>query len=150
MIFRQKIFTTLLITAVALPIAAYDIVKCSTKELSSHLFLFEEVSIQITELNGYKGFDAARKFSGRARVSISLANRSSHVRKFTPQDLSFVGKDGLQVFPIYEKNLADDTLPMTLQIAPGAHVSMEYALSGRLTFPAKIYYGESVIAEVSE
>ena len=66
------------------------------------------------------------------------------------QDLAFVGKDGLQVFPVFERNLADDTQPRALRFAPGARATLEYALSGRLAFPAKIYVGEALVAEVTE
>jgi hypothetical protein len=83
-------------------------------------------------------------------VEITVENKSSAFKRFDPQDLSFVGKDGAQVFPVFERNLADDTLPMSLRLAPGAHASVEYALTGRLTFPAKLYLGGTLVAEVSE
>ena len=147
---KNRILSALVIALLALPVRANDVVKCSAKELPTHAFVYDGISIQITELNGYKLFDRERKFSARARVTLSLENKTTHVRKFEPQALSYVGKDGLQVFPVFERNLADDTLPMVLLLAPGAHASTEYALTGRLTFPARIYLGGALVAEVSE
>jgi hypothetical protein len=111
----------------ALPMAAQSGLKCTTKELPAHPFMAGEVSRTITALSGYKSFDRERKFSGRARVEIALENKGSSFRRFDPQDLSFIGKDGAQVFPVFERNLADDTPPMSLGLAPGAHASVEYA-----------------------
>ena len=147
---KQKLVLSLLMALLALPMAAQNPLKCSSKELPSHPFVVSEVSLTITSLSGYKVFDRERKFSGRARVEIAVENKSSVFKRFDPQDLSFVGKDGVQVFPVFERNLVDDTLPMSLRLAPGARSSMEYALTGRLTFPAKLYFGDTLVAEVSE
>jgi hypothetical protein len=141
----------LLAAILSLPISAQSIVKCSSKELPTHPFILREVSIQITELNGYKVFDRERKFSGRARLTLALENKSTQLfQKFDPQDLSFVGMDGVQAFPVFQRNLADDTLPMSLRLAPGARSTAEYALTGRLVFPVKVYVGDALVAEVSE
>jgi hypothetical protein len=150
MITGRKLVLSLLMTLSALPMVAQSAVKCTSKELPAHPFVVSEVSLTITGLSGYKSFDRERKFSGRARVEITVENKSSAFKRFDPQDLSFVGKDGAQVFPVFERNLADDTLPMSLRLAPGAHASVEYALTGRLTFPAKLYLGGTLVAEVSE
>jgi len=150
MISGRKLALSCLVTLLTLPMAAQNPLKCTSKALPSHPFVVSEVSITITALSGYKAFDRERKFSGRARVEITLENKGSAFKRFDPQDLSFVGKDGAQVFPIFERNLADDTLPMSLRLAPGAHASVEYALTGRLAFPVKLYLGDALVAEVSE
>jgi len=150
MITGRKLAPFLMTALLALPMTAQGALKIIAKELPSHPFVVSEVSLTITALSGYKSFDRERKFSGRARVEITLENKGSAFKRFEPQDLSFVGKDGVQVFPVFERNLADDTLPMSLRLAPGARTSVEYALTGRLTFPAKLYFGDSLVAEVSE
>lgn len=150
MLINQKLRQALLVALMALPMAAQNAIKCASKELPTHPFVVNEVSLTITTLSGYKSFDRERKFSGRARVEIKVENKGSAFRRFDPQDLCFVGKDGLQVFPVFERNFADETQPMAVRLAPGAHASMEYALTDRLTFPAKVYFGEALVAEVSE
>jgi hypothetical protein len=150
MISARNLVLPLLMALMALPMAAQSALKCSSKELPTHPFVSGEISLTITALSGYKVFDRERKFAGRARVEITVENKSSAFKRFDPQDLSLVGKEGVQVFPVFERNFADDTLPMSLRLAPGARASMEYALTGRLTFPAKLYFGDMLVAEVSE
>lgn len=145
---QKKASVALLAALMALPMAAQDALKISVKELPSRPFIVNDTSVTITELSGYKIFDSQKKFSGRGRVALTLENKSTKFMKFDPQDLCFVGKDGTQVFPVFERNLADDTMPMTLRLVPGSHASTEYALTGRLTFPARIYLNETLVAVV--
>lgn len=139
-----------LFALMALPITAQESVKCRVGEISSHSFRTKDLSVTVAKFSGYKKFDVERKFSGRANIALSVENKGTGFQLYSPHDLNFVGKDGIQVFPIFERNLADDTQPMPIRLAPGARVNMEYALSGRLNFPAKIYLGETLVAEVSE
>ena len=146
----RKYFLPVLLGLLAYPLAAQSTLQCNVKELVSHPFKDKDLVVTLTELVGYKTFAPVRKYSGRARVSLTLENKSSSFLAFAPQNLSLVGKDGLQVFPIYELNHADDTIPMLLRVAPKATAKVEYVLTDRLTFPAKIYLGESLVAEVTE
>jgi len=139
-----------LLSLMVFPISAQESVKCRVSEISSHAFRSNDLSVSLAKLSGYKKFDAERKFSGRANVTLSVENKGTGFQIYSPQDLNFVGKDGIQVFPLFERNLADDTHPMPFRLAPGARVNLEYALSGRLIFPAKIYLGETLVAEVTE
>jgi len=138
------------IALMALPMAAQELMQCKVKDLVSSPFKNKGLSLTIAKLDGYKAFAAERKHSGRARVTLLLENKGSSFLTFSPQDLGLVGKDGVQVFPIYELNFADDTVPMTLRLAPGARATVEYAMTGRLTFPAQIYLGEALLAVVAE
>ncbi len=148
--FRKQPLMALLLVLAALPLRAQPPFKGSAKDLPSHPFVVDDLALTITTLSGYKAFDRERKFSGRARVEVTVENRGSAFKGYSPLEWSFVGKDGLQVFPVFERNLADDTLPMAVRLAPGAHASMEYALTGRLSFPAKVYFGGVLVAELSE
>ncbi len=134
----------------ALPLAAQGPLACATRDLPAHPFAAHGLTLTLQSLSGYRAFDRERKFSGRARVAFTVENKGPGFQRFDPQDLAFVGKDGLQVFPVFERNLADDTQPRALRFAPGARATLEYALSGRLAFPAKIYVGEALVAEVTE
>lgn len=146
----RKPSSLLLASLMALPLASQVPFKGSSRDLPTHPLVADEVALTITRLAGYKAFDRERKFSGRARVEITVENRGSAFKAFDPRDLNFVGKDGLQVVPVFERNLEDDTPPLVVRLAPGAHASMEYALTGRLTFPAKVYVGSVLVAELSE
>ncbi|MFN8011126.1 MAG: hypothetical protein U0P81_06950 [Holophagaceae bacterium] len=150
MILSRLLRAQLAATLLALPLAAQGPVACAVKDLPTHAFVANDVSLTVNALSGYKAFDRERKFAGRARVEFTVVNTSAAFRRFDPQDLCLVGKDGVQVFPVFERNLADDTQPMPLRLAPGARATREYALSGRLAFPAKVYFGEALVAEVSE
>ena len=103
MMCRNRTVSTFLIAFLALPMLGGEVLKCSLKELPGHSFRSKGLTIRITELTGYKAFDRERKFSGRARAAILIENKGDDFQKFEPQDLSFVGKDGLQVFPIFER-----------------------------------------------
>lgn len=139
-----------LLVLLALPMTAQEPLRCTAQELAAHPLGSKDLVVTILSLDGYKAMAAHRKHSGRARMSLSLENRGTGFSTFSPQAISLVGKDGAQVFPIYELNLADDTVPMTLRVAPGAHVTVEYVLTGRLSFPAKVYLGEVLVAQVTE
>lgn len=119
-------------------------------ELAGHPFQEGGLTVTVTHLNGYRLIAPERRHAGRGRVRLSIHNPGATFRTFSPQGLALVGKSGLQVFPLYELNLADDTVPTALRLAPGARFEVEYVLTGRLTFPAKLYLGDQLVAEVTE
>lgn len=131
-------------------LAAQDPFRGGVRDLPSHPLTVKGLTVTIQQLSGHRSFDRERRFAGRARVEFTLENTGSGFLRFEPQDLSFVGRDGVQVFPVYQRNLADDTPPLVVRLAPGARASMEYALTGRLVFPARLYFGEVLVAEVTD
>lgn len=132
------------------PLSAQEILNLKISDLAAHPFQTNGLSITITKLNGLQRFAAISKWAGRAHVKITFENQSASFHAFSPFDLCFVGNDGTQVLPLYEMNHSDDTVPMAFRIAPGARVSTEYVLTGRLGFPAKIYLGDRLAAQVTE
>ena len=139
-----------LLLLMGLPLAAQEPVTCRARDLSAHPFRNGGLSLTVASLSGYKSFDRERKFSGRANILLAVENTGSGFQLYAPNDLNLVGKDGVQVFPMFERNLADDLLPAAIRLAPGAHVNVEYALSGRLHFPARVYLGERLVAVITE
>jgi hypothetical protein len=139
-----------LLTLLVLPISAEESLKCKVGELSAHQLRSKDLFFNFP-FTGYRIFDHLKgKLAGRANITLSMENKGSGFQVYSPQDLNLVGKDGTQVFPIFERNHSDDTRPMAIRLAPGAHVNVTYALSDRLYFPAKVYLGEILIAEVTE
>lgn len=132
------------------PLSAQDLLNLKINDLATNPLQTNGLSITITGLNGYQRFAATTKWAGRAHVKITFENKSPSFHTFSPSDLCFVGNDGIQVLPIYEMNHSDDTTPMAFRIAPGARLSTEYVLTGRLRFPAKIYLGDRLVAQVTE
>ncbi len=133
-----------------LPLAAQSGLQCRAGELAAHPFDLRGLSVTVTNLDGYRLVAPERRHAGRARIALSIENKGKGFLPFSPQDLSLVGKDGTQVFPIYELNLASDAPPLSLRLAPGAHASVAYVLTGRLLFPARIYLADQLVAEVTE
>ena len=133
-----------------IPLRAQEVLNLKINDLATHPLQTNGLSITITKLNGNQRFASISKWAGRAHVTITFENKSPSFHAFSPFDLCFVGNDGIQVLPIYEMNHIDDTTPMTFRIAPGARLSTEYVLTGRLSFPAKIYLGDRLVAQVTE
>ena len=148
---RTSTFIVLVLACISnLSLAAQDGPMLKASELATHPFQCRGLSVTITGLNGHQVFAAERKQSGRAHVKLAFENPSASFIAFSPQDLCLVGKDGIQMQPLFEINSVDDTTPMTLRIAPSARFSTEYVMTGRLRFPAKIYLGDTLVAQVTE
>jgi len=132
------------------PLSAQEALKLKASELATHPLQANGLSITITGLNGHQRIASISKWAGRAHVKITFENKSASFQPFSPSDLCFVGGDGIQVLPIFEINKADDSTPLAFRIAPAARLSTEYVLTGRLSFPAKIYLGDRLMAQVTE
>lgn len=147
----NSIFALALIACLAFkPISAQEAQNLKAGELATHPFQTNGLSITITGLNGYQLVSSVSKWAGRAHVRMTIENKGPSFQTFSPFELCFVGNDGVQVLPIYEINKADDSTPLTFRIAPAARLSTEYVLTGRLSFPARIYLGDRLVAHVSE
>ncbi len=150
---RRTVSLVCLVLAACLaikPLSAQDALNLKVNELATHQIQANGLFITITKLNGNQLIASNTKWSGRAHVKIDFQNKSTSFHAFSPTDVSFVGADGVQALPIYEINKADDTTPLAFRLAPSARLSTEYVLTGRLTFPVKIYLGDRLVAQVTE
>lgn len=132
------------------PLSAQEVLNLKINDLANHPLQTNGLSITITKLNGHQRFASITKWAGRAHVTFTIENKSPSFHAFSPFDLCFVGNDEIQVLPFYEINSVDDIAPIAFRIAPGARLSTEYVLTGRLKFLAKIYLGDRLVAQVAE
>jgi hypothetical protein len=86
---------------------------------------------------------------GVGYVEILLENVASNPIIFQPSRFTVVGKDNMQAFLSYQYLSARRAQPVEIMVVPGAKVEMEYDLSIRFMYPAKLFYGERQLAEVT-
>ena len=97
---------------------------------------------------------------GSGSIEVVVENVSNAFETFSPQRLSLVDKENVQVnvmgsrhssyrtAPVYDPRLP--TGPLDRRIAPGARVKETYSLSGRVHLPIRLYYDEKLLAEIVE
>jgi hypothetical protein len=86
---------------------------------------------------------------GVGYVELLLENVASNPITFQPSRFAVVGKDNMQAFLSYQYFSARRVQPTEIMVVPGAKVEMEYDLSIRFMYPAKLFYGERQLAEVT-
>jgi hypothetical protein len=97
---------------------------------------------------------------GSGSIEVVVENVSNAFETFSPQRLSLVDKENVQVnvmasrrnyyrnVPPYEPGIP--TSPLDRRIAPGARVKETYSLSGRVHLPIRLYYDEKLLAEITD
>jgi hypothetical protein len=97
---------------------------------------------------------------GSGSIEVVVENVSNAFETFSPQRLSLVDKENVQVnvmasrrnyyrnVPSYDPRIP--TGPLDRRIAPGARVKETYSLSGRVHLPIRLYYDEKLLAEIVE
>ena len=97
---------------------------------------------------------------GSGSIVVEVENVSTGFETFSPQRLSLVYKENVQVnvmgsrhssyrtAPPYDPRIP--TSPLDRRIAPGARVKETYSLSGRVHLPIRLYYDEKLLAEIVE
>lgn len=111
------------------------------------------LKIRITKLRG-----SFMKF-GNGSIEVDVENASTGFETFSPNRLSLVDRDNLQVnvmvpkrnhstVPAYDPRVP--LSPLDRRIAPGARVKESYSLSGKVHLPIRLYYDEKLLAEIVE
>jgi hypothetical protein len=97
---------------------------------------------------------------GNGSIEVEVENISTGFETFSPQRLSLINKDNIQINvvgarhgyyrtgPQYDPRLP--TGPLDRRIAPGARIKETYSLSGKVHLPMRLYYDEKLLAEVVE
>lgn len=97
---------------------------------------------------------------GSGSIEVEVENASAGFETFSPQRLSLVDKNNVQVnvmaskrsyyrtVPPYDPQMP--TNPLDRRIAPGARVKENYSLSGKVHHPIRLYYDEKLLAEIVE
>jgi len=97
---------------------------------------------------------------GSGSIEVEVENASAGFETFSPQRLSLINKDNIQInvvgakrssyraIPPYDPRVP--TGPLDRRIAPGARIRETYSLSGKLHLPIRLYYDEKLLAEIVE
>ncbi len=119
-------------------IPSRDIIHCKVSELDKHAIKEGQL---ILKLFGFK----YRSFR------ISVQNSSESFCTFSPADLTIVGNDGSQNYIETSYSLSPPSMPpATVNIAPLAHILFTFGLNTEVRLPAKIYYSEKLVAEITK
>jgi hypothetical protein len=119
-------------------ISPRDVIHCKVSELDQHAIREGQL---VLKLFGFK----YRSFR------ISVQNSSESFCTFSPADLTIVGNDGSQNYIETSYSLSPATVqPTTIKIAPMAHILFTYGLNTVVSLPAKIYYSEKLVAEITK
>ena len=97
---------------------------------------------------------------GSGSIEVEVENASTGFETFSPQRLSLVDKDNVQVNIMGSRHSSYRTAPpydprvlagpLDRRIAPGARVKETYSLSGKVHHPIRLYYDEKLMAEIIE
>jgi hypothetical protein len=97
---------------------------------------------------------------GSGSIDVEVENVSAVFETFSPQKLSLINKDNVQVNVVAGKRSYYRTVPpydpripagpLDRRIAPGARIKEGFGLSGKLHLPIRLYYDEKLLAEIVE
>jgi len=97
---------------------------------------------------------------GNGSIEVEVENVSTGFESFSPQRLSLINNDNVQLNvigsrhnnyrnpPQYDSRIPIG--PLERRIAPGAHIKETYSLSGKVHLPMRLYYDEKLLAEIVE
>ncbi len=96
---------------------------------------------------------------GSGSIEVEVENVSTGFETFSPNHLSLINKDNIQVnlggrrgyyrtVPPYDSGTPIG--PLDRRIAPGARIKETYSLSGKAHLPIRLYYDEKLLAEIVE
>lgn len=85
---------------------------------------------------------------GTRQLVFRLENFGATFLPVLAEDLVVVGRDGQQVQEIWPMGL--NPLPFRTRIAPRAHVTLRLYPDNSVKYPARLYFGERLLAEITE
>jgi hypothetical protein len=115
----------------------------TVSELKAKTFNVDGLVITIKKLDD-KNFSR-----GVGAIEILLENVASNPITFRPSRLAVVSKDKSQAFLSYQDLSRNMVQPTEIMVVPGATMELKYDLSIRFMYPAKLFYGERLLAEVT-
>jgi hypothetical protein len=152
---RSSLFTLLLALLIPLCAVADDqVARIRVSDLDKTPIAAGPLKIRITRLRG-----SFLKL-GNGSIEVEVENVATGFETFSPQRLSLINKDNIQInvvgarrgyyrtAPPYDPRIP--TGPLDRRIAPGARVKENYSLSGKVRLPMRLYYDEKLLAEIVE
>jgi hypothetical protein len=113
-----------------------------------------QLKIRITKFRG-----SFMKF-GNGSIEVEVENISTGFETFSPQRLSLINNDNIQINVVgakhgYYRNPPQydprtPAAPLDRRIAPGARIKETYSLSGKGHLPMRLYYDEKLLVEIGE
>jgi hypothetical protein len=97
---------------------------------------------------------------GNGSIEVEVENISTGFETFSPQRLSLINNDNVQInvvgakhgyyrnAPQYDPRISIG--PLDRRIAPGARIRETYSLSGKVHLPMRLFYDEKLLAEIAE
>lgn len=93
-------------------------------------------------------------------IEVDVENVGTAFETFSPQRLSLINEDNLQINIVGSKHNYYRTVPpydpktatglLDRRIAPGARIKETYSLNGKVHLPMRLYYDEKLLAEIVE
>lgn len=120
---------------------APDLIRCASSELDRQVFRIGKLELRFHEFKPNRNI-------GRPQIVFLLENSGPAFIPFSLEDLVVVGRDGSQVLEAIplDRGLG----PRKVRIAPGAHVKMTLLPDQQVKFPARLYFGDRLLAEITE
>ena len=152
---RSSLFTLVLALLIPFSAAADDQpAHIRVSDLEKTPIVATPLKIRITRLRG------SFLKVGSGSIEVEVENAGTGFETFSPQRLSLINKDNVQInivgakhsyyrtIPSYDPRMATGLLDR--RIAPGARIKESYSLSGKVHLPMRLYYDEKLLAEIVE
>ncbi|MEK6285124.1 MAG: hypothetical protein AABO57_05235 [Acidobacteriota bacterium] len=152
---RSTLFILVLSLLIPLCVAADDQpARIRVPDLDKTPIAAGPLKIRITKLKG------SFMKVGNGSIEVEVENGSTGFESFSPQRLSLINKDNLQINVVGARRSSYRTVPpydprmpsgpLDRRIAPGARIKETYSLSGKVHLPMRLYYDEKLLAEIVE
>jgi hypothetical protein len=152
---RSSLFALVLALLIPLCAVADDqLARIKVSDLEKTPIAAGPLKIRITRLRG-----SFLKL-GSGSIEVAVENVSNAFETFSPQRLSLVDKENVQINVMGSRHSSYRTAspydpriptsPLDRRIAPGARVKESYSLSGKVHLPIRLYYDEKLLAEIVE
>jgi hypothetical protein len=151
---RYSLFTLVLALLIPVCVAADDQpARIRVADLDKAPIAAGPLKIRITKLRG-----SFMKL-GSGSIEVEVENVATGFETFSPQRLSLINKDNIQVNVVGTRRNYNRTVPpydprtagpLDRRIAPGARIKESYSLSGKVHLPMRLFYDEKLLAEIIE
>jgi hypothetical protein len=140
----------LALTGGAIPGAAQAPVAIKASELTGHPFTAGGLTLTITKLDNHVAVARDLRDTGTGFLILEVVNPTERFTTFSPAWLVIVSNDARQTSPGFVRRRNDRVLPTEAHVAPGATIHNQFNLTEQVRLPAKLYYGETLLAEIVE
>jgi hypothetical protein len=151
---RSSLFSLVFALVIPLSVVADDQpARIRVSDLDKTPIVAGPLKIRVTKLRG------SYLKLGNGSIEVEVENASPGFETFSPQRLSLINKDNIQINVVGTKRYYrtvppyDPRIPSGLldrRIAPGARIKESYSLSGKGHLPIRLYYDEKLLAEIVE